>query len=223
VSPWALTLTELTVRYAEGGGPSLAMPSARFEPNRVTVVVGANGTGKSTLCAVLLGWLTPSAGTVTADGLPAGLSWSQARTRVIGWIPTAPMLASGSVRENVALGRQPLTEAAWGRLARRAGLEVVLQRLAQGWETPLGDGGAGLSSGEQRRVALARALYDDPPVLLFDEPEASLDDVGVAALAAQLAELKGGRTIIVMTHDDRLMAIADTVVRLARPASGPKG
>lgn len=213
-----LTARELVVHHPGGDRPALRLPEAHFEPGRVTAVVGPNGAGKSTLCAVILGWLPPSAGALEVTGIDGSSTWHGERQRSIGWIPTAPMLARGTLRENVALGRRPIDAEAWRTLARLAGLEALVERLPRGWETPLQDGGEGLSSGEQRRVALARALYGEPPVLLFDEPEASLDDVAVTALASRLEELKAGRTVIVMTHDERLVRAADAVIHLTIPA-----
>jgi subfamily B ATP-binding cassette protein MsbA len=222
--PVVIEVEGLTVLRDGVRGPALRLPSARFLPGRLTVVVGPNGAGKSTLCAVLLGWVRPSSGTVTLSGVGLPDNAGGERRPGIGWVPTATLLAAGTLRENVALGRHLPDEGAWADLARASGVEALLARLPAGWETRLADGGEGLSSGEQRHVALARALFGAPDVLLLDEPEASLDDEAVAALAERLVRLKAGRTIVIMTHDDRLAAVADEIVRLEvpTPSSEPR-
>jgi ABC-type multidrug transport system fused ATPase/permease subunit len=197
----------LIVPRAEGRG--LQLPAAVFAPGRVTAVCGPNGSGKSTLALTLLGQLAPSAGDLLIDGQPLASLDRDTWRRCLGWVPQAPLLARGTLRENVGLGDPVLGGEDYERVAREAGLEVLLGRLPAGWETPLDDAGEGLSGGEQRRIALARALIRRPLVLLLDEPEVSLDAAALTDLAANLPALATGRTVILLTHEARLAAVAD--------------
>jgi thiol reductant ABC exporter CydD subunit len=163
----------------------------------ITVLAGASGCGKSTLIDVLLGFAQPSGGQVrTVD-----------RSR-IGWVPQEPYLFPGTVASNIRLGWPDAPMAAVQAAARAAALDdVPLHR-------PVTEGGGGLSAGQRRRVALARALLPDRPFLLLDEPTAGLDaDREAHVLRTLRAQAAAGRAILIAAHHPRVIAIADTVVR----------
>ena len=197
--------------------------SARIEPGRLTVLAGRSGAGKTTTVLTILGLLPPTKGRVLLarpDGAPLDLGdielaswWAQ-----ISWVPQAPTIIPGTILENFGLDRpsRALLDAA----ARTGFLEVV-DSLDRGWDSPIGVGGSGLSVGQRQRLALTRALVDDAPLVVLDEPTAHLDAVSEEEITRALLALKGqGKTVLVIAHRRALISLADTVIEVeARPAS----
>jgi ABC-type multidrug transport system fused ATPase/permease subunit len=191
----------------------------RFAAGEVVALAGASGSGKSTLIAVLLGFITPDAGRVVIEDAAGERSLGQldlmAWRACVAWVPQDPVLQHGTVESNIRLGQPDAPRAAVERAARQA----VLHDVALG--KPVGEGGSGLSAGQRRRVAVARALLTDRPVLLLDEPTAGLDGAAEAhVLAAIRALAAGGRLVLVVAHRPAVLAAADRVVTL--PADLPR-
>jgi len=171
---------------------------------RVVALRGPSGSGKSTLVLVLLGLLRPDAGTVSST-----LPWEQ-----VAWVPQRPAIGPGTVHDVVTDGREvaPETLAA---AAATTGLDAVLADLPDGWESPVGLGGVGLSVGQRQRVALARTLVAgaDRPVVVLDEPTAHLDARGEQVVLETVRTWRdAGRTVVVVAHRASLLAVADQVV-----------
>lgn len=193
----------------------LAWPELAVASGEHVALVGASGTGKSTLLALLAGLALPSAGEVAIDGCRLGADSAAALRRRIAYIGQAPHLFAGSVRANVALGRPQVDAAAVGHALRVAALDGVARAHAA---APLGEGGQGLSGGEALRVAIARAAADPgADLLLVDEPTAHLDRDTAADVTERLLTLAQGRTLIVATHDPVLAARMDRFVELMQP------
>ncbi|MFI2101853.1 thiol reductant ABC exporter subunit CydD [Isoptericola sp. NPDC019693] len=248
-----LVLDGVGVRAGDRGllapaGLTARVPLGTGRPGggRVVALRGPSGSGKSTTALVLLGLLRPDEGRVlvepprATDGAgPAPLDltdvdpatwWPQ-----VTWVPQRPTLAPGTVRDAVTEGR-PVAADALAAAARTTGLDDVLATLPQGWDTPVGLGGTGLSVGQRQRVALTAALLDGgapddgapPPLVLLDEPTAHLDARGEqVVLDTVRAWRDAGRTVVVVAHRASLLALADQVVDVvARPvgaAVGPAG
>ncbi|MCB9549100.1 MAG: ABC transporter ATP-binding protein [Myxococcales bacterium] len=215
-APPSLTLRGLTVHRA--GRCTLAPVDAHLPAGGVTALVGPNGAGKTTLAWTLARLLAPSSGQILVDDQEVerldALGWR----RRVGWVTQAPLLGRGTLRENVCLG-EAVPDPAWlAEVAELAGLGPLLAADPAGWDRPLGDGGAGLSGGEQQRVALARALLRRPLLLVLDEPSAHLDAGAAAALATTIAGLRGRCTVLLISHDPALIAVADAHVHLEPPA-----
>lgn len=220
-----LTIEDLTVTYPERSAPALRGLSATIEPGRITAIVGPSGCGKSTLLAVLLGFVTPTAGRISVGATDlADLDPDSWRAHV-AYVPQRPRLLSMSLRENVALGRPGADDQEILAALAAAGAEGVLAELPDGLDTPLGEGGRALSVGQQRRVALARALLRDARLLLLDEPTAALDVDTEADVLAAVRTHAAGRTVIVVAHRESLVAMADDIVRIPSPSqmSLPEG
>ncbi|MCY0386815.1 thiol reductant ABC exporter subunit CydD [Robbsia sp. Bb-Pol-6] len=213
-----LSLQHVSFAYADGRG-ALRDLTLDFPAGRTTAVVGPSGAGKSTLLQLLLGLVRPQHGTVSVNGVALDDLDAEWWHRQISWVPQRPRLFVGTLRENLLLAAPDANAAALSRAASRAGLDPVIARLPQGWETPLGDNGYGLSGGEAQRVALARALLRDAPVLILDEPTQQLDDASAAIVHAVMAELSAaGRTVVQVAHRMALASRADHVLVLQNGA-----
>jgi ATP-binding cassette subfamily C protein CydD len=200
----SLQLYDVTVRYPGRDEPALDGFDLEVRPGEVVALTGPSGVGKSTVLSVLLGFVEPERGLVVAGGSAADEFEPTVWRRQFGWVPQRPGLRMGTVADNVRLGRPGASdEQVLLALATAGASELELDK-------PVGEQGQLLSGGQQRRVALARALLTDAPVLLLDEPTAGLD---ADAEAAVIAGLRGtGRTVLMVAHRPALIAAADRVV-----------
>lgn len=180
-------------------------------------IAGPSGAGKSTVMDILLGLLSPQAGTLSVDGMPVDASNIADWQRAIGYVPQHIFLADASVAENIAFGvpRDAIDMAAVERAARAAQIhDFVTAELPQGYHTAVGDRGIRLSGGQRQRVGIARALYRDPPVLLMDEATSALDAQTEEALNQAIRDLSGRKTIVVIAHKESSLRNCDQVVML---------
>jgi len=189
--------------------PILTDLSVTLEPGTLTALVGASGAGKSTLLALVRGVLHPTGGRILIDGDPL-----DPRRHRPAWVPQAPRLFAGTIADALRLGAPDAPDAALWETLRRVGAEAVVSARPMGLATPLGEGGRGLSGGEIRRLALARALLADAPLVLMDEPSASLDHASEEALIRALNGLRVGRTVVIAAHRLSTLQGADRILVL---------
>ncbi|MEV5509138.1 thiol reductant ABC exporter subunit CydD [Streptomyces orinoci] len=216
-----LSVDRLMVRHPGRDAPALPETSFELRPGETLALTGPSGTGKSTVLNALLGLVRPSAGRVLVDGMDlASLSPESWRAQV-AWVPQRPHLFAGTVAENVRLARPDATDAELREALRAAGALDFVSMLPQGTDTRLGENGAGLSAGQRQRLALARAFLADRPVLLLDEPTANLDGETEAEIVEAVRRLARGRTVLLVVHRPALLAVADRVIDLGRPDTGP--
>ncbi|MHB8570750.1 MAG: thiol reductant ABC exporter subunit CydD [Metallibacterium sp.] len=204
------------VNYVHAGrAAALRECSFELQPRRVTALVGATGSGKSTLLNLLLGFASPGSGRVLIDGIDlADLDMTQWRAR-IAWVPQQTHIFEGSVRDNLLLAAPRADAAVQQRAATDSGLDAVIARLPQGWDTPLGEHGLGLSGGELQRLALARALLrEHANVWLLDEPTAHLDADSAQAVEHVIRTATATRTVLLVAHRLATAQAADRVVVL---------
>ncbi|GAA0614302.1 thiol reductant ABC exporter subunit CydD [Kribbella sandramycini] len=199
-----LQLYDVTVRYPGRDEPALDGFDLEVRPGEVLALTGPSGAGKSTVLAVLLGFIAPERGVVVAGGSAADEFEPSAWRRQFAWVPQRAGLRSGSVADNVRLGQPEASDDAV-RLALLAAGSSELEL-----DKAVGEHGQLLSGGQQRRVALARALVTDAPVLLLDEPTAGLDTDTEAAVIAGLRAT--GRTVLMVAHRPALITAADRSV-----------
>jgi ATP-binding cassette, subfamily C, bacterial CydD len=204
------------VGYAHRGRTAaLRDCSLVLRPRRVTALVGATGAGKSTLLDLLLGFAVPDSGRIAIDGIDlAALEPAQWRARV-AWVPQQAHVFEGTVRDNLLLAAPDAAAGALRRAAADSGLTAVLARHPQGWQTPLGERGLGLSGGELQRLALARALLrEEARVWLLDEPTAHLDAVSARAIESVIRAAAASRTVLLVAHRLSTARSADWVAVL---------
>ncbi len=209
----------LEVEAVTAAPPGVERPVLRgvgfvLEPGTATALVGPSGSGKSTLARLLVGVWSPQAGSVRLDGAAVSDWPAASRFRHVGYLPQEAELFEASVADNIARLATPDDEAVVAA-ARLAGCHDMVMRLPGHYDTAVAAGGANLSAGQRRRVALARALYGDPALAVLDEPDSNLDSEGLAALIGTLAALAERKvTVLLTTHNLRLLQIVDRVLVL---------
>lgn len=194
--------------------PVLRGVTLKIEAGAVLAVIGPSAAGKSTLARVLCGALRPGEGVVRLDGTEISLWGKEKLGAAIGYLPQDVALFPGTIAENIARFGSA-TELQIVAAARLAGVHDMIRQLPFGYRTVLDDKAGVLSAGQRQRVALARALLGDPAVLVLDEPDASLDAEGEAALIACMIEARRRRrTVVMITHNAGLVRVADFVATM---------
>ena len=210
-----IELQTLGYRYPSASHDSLRDINLTITRGEAIGFVGTSGAGKSTLVDVFLGVLEPLHGRILIDGkdIRGALAAWQAN---LGYVPQALFLIDGTVTENIALGVDPahVDHAGVARAAAAAELNTLLARLPHGLETPIGERGIRLSGGERQRIAIARALYHNPDILIMDEATSALDNTTEAAVIEAVAALKGDRTILMIAHRLSTVQRCDRIVFL---------
>ncbi len=209
----ALRFEDARLVYADGRE---ALKGVSFEvpAGKQVAVVGPSGAGKTSVLSALLGFVELSGGAVRWDDSPlTKLSRRSVRAQ-LAWVPQEPVLLSGSVRENLLLGKPDATgEELWKALTRAHAADFV-KAMPGGLEGEVGERGARLSGGQRQRLAIARAFLKEPSLLLLDEPTSALDAGTEAEVQAGLAELMAGRTVVVVAHRLSTVLKADAIVVL---------
>ena len=208
-------LDDVSFRYPTREAPAIRGLSFEIVAGESFGIIGKTGSGKSTLLDVILGMLEPDRGTVSVDGVPLEErrdGWQ----RSIGYVPQDVYLVDDTLRANVALGwySDDIDEERVLEAIRLAELEDVVAHLPDGFDTRVGERGVRLSGGQRQRVGLARALYTRPSVLVLDEATSNLDQMTERQIVETLTELRGGLTMIVVTHRIASVRNCDRVLHL---------
>ena len=221
-----LTLEGVTAAPPGTRNPIVKNVSFGIVPGDVLGILGPSGSGKSTLARLLVGVWPAMMGKVRLDGADI-YSWNKAELGPhLGYLPQDIELFGGTVSENIARFGEVDAEKVV-QAAKRAGVHDMILHFPEGYDTQLGDGGAGLSGGQKQRIGLARAMYGDPSLIVLDEPNSNLDDAGEQALVAAVTDLRQrGKTIILITHRTSIIG-ATTKLLLMREGAvhmfGPTG
>lgn len=214
--PIAGRLELRNVRFVYPGAETPAVDgiTLAIEAGQRVALVGTMGSGKSTVARLLAGLVVPTGGQVLLDGLdlrsydPAGLR------KDMGVVLQDNMLLSGSVAENIALGRAGIDDAEVLRAATVSGTQQFMRQVPNGYDLRLADRGEGLSGGQRQSIAIARALAGRPRIVILDEPSSAMDMQSEQALLERLIAELEGRTVILVTHRPHLLSLVDRVVRI---------
>jgi len=216
------------IRMAPPGTQRLVVNNVSFAvgPGQILAIAGPSASGKSTLARALVGVWPVAGGEIRLDGARLDQWDPQRLGHHIGYVPQDVELFSGSVRDNISRFLPDATDADVIAAAKLARAHSMILDLPQGYDTELGAFGGHLSAGQKQRIALARALYGNPVLLVFDEPNSNLDSDGDAALIEAIGELKPlNRTVITVTHRSSAIARADLLLVMERGqvrAFGPR-
>jgi ATP-binding cassette subfamily C protein CydD len=210
-----ITFSGVGYQYAEREQPALNDFNLHMVRGEFTALVGESGAGKSTAAALLLRFLAPQVGRVTIGqvGLAeiSGVEWR----RMTAWVPQRPHLFSATLAVNLRIARKDAVDLDLWQALETARLGEFARSLPHGLETPLGENGARLSSGQAQRLALARVFLRDAPVLVMDEPTAHLDPEEAALLDEIVSQVCRGRTVLTIAHRLETVCRADQIVVMA--------
>ncbi len=222
-APYTIELIDLTARYPNGRAGVTGF-SGVFAPGTVTALVGPSGAGKSTILQTIAGFTDITQGVVRVNGhdcSPADLRVLMAQ---IAYIPQLPNLFYGTLRDNLKLGAPEASDAELVAALEQVGAGALLTRFADGLDHHIGENNRGISGGETRLIALARALVRQCPIVLLDEPTASLDRDSENAFLQGLSTLSHDKTVVMVAHRAELIAFAGHIIEVAPAAeAAPAG
>ena len=219
-----IVLDAVTFRYAAEMAPAVENIKLDIAAKGMTAIMGPNGCGKTTLAKLMLGLYRPTKGVVSIDNADIAQFGRQDLARWVGYVPQECVLFAGSIRENIAWGHPNATDAEIIHCANLARAHNLIVSLPKGYGTPVGESGSQLPGGLRQRIAIARALMSDPPVLIMDEPTASLDRAAEEELRNSMTNLSREKTIIMVTHSPVMLQACHNVVVMERGhirAAGP--
>jgi thiol reductant ABC exporter CydC subunit len=220
--PFTLAVSGLRAGWP-GGREVLDDLDLTLEPGKRVAVVGPSGVGKSTLAAVLVRFLDPSAGRVTLNGVDTRDLSADAVRSVVGLLTDDARLFDRTIAANLRIADPDADDAALMAALERARLADWVRSLPDGLDTMVGEHGGRLSGGQRRRLALARALLADFPILVLDEPTEHLDDETARAVTDDLLTATRGRTTVLITHRRDRLAEFDQVIDLGGAGAGAAG
>lgn len=209
-------LRDVSFRYP--GAPTAALESLTFtaRPGELVIITGPSGAGKSTVSKLLLRFYDPDAGSVLLDGTPLHDFPLERLREYVTLLPQETLVLHDTVRANIACGRPGASDHAIEEAARAADAHQFITALPEGYDTWIDPNSARLSGGQLQRLAIARAVLRDAPVLVLDEPTTGLDAIATRRIVEPLRRLMAGRTTIMITHDLNLAPDADRILVVDR-------
>jgi ABC-type multidrug transport system fused ATPase/permease subunit len=210
LQPRTLELRDVRFAYPKGTRV-LDSLTARIEPGQTVAFVGASGAGKSTLLNLLPRFYDPAEGSITLDGIDIrDVSLRDLRHHV-ALVLQEPVMLPTTIADNIAYGRADATREQIATAARMAGAAKFIDRMPDGYDSAVAEGGANLSGGQRQRIAIARALLTEAPLVVMDEPTSALDALHERLITRTLNALKGQRTIILVSHRLSTVINADQI------------
>jgi len=205
-----IQLENLSFNY-EGAAPLFNNVNIEFEPNKITLLVGANGAGKTTVLHLLMRFIEPKQGRILFDDQDIASTSLQSLRSHISLVSQDVALSNGSIFDNIAYGQPETSMEQVIRAAQQAGADQFINKLDKAYESQVGENGVLLSAGQRQKISLARALLLNSPILIFDEPTSSSDEKGHKEFAHLIQEQRRHRTVIIVAHEPDLEDIADRV------------
>jgi ATP-binding cassette subfamily C protein LapB len=221
----AIEFRDVSFTYPNQTAPSLRGINLRIQPGEKVAILGRIGSGKTTLEKLILGLYRPSTGAVLVDGIDLRQLDPAELRRQIGYVQQDVMLFYGSLRDNITMGAPLADDAAVVQAAHLAGLLPLVNSHPQGFDMVVGERGESLSGGQRQSVAVARAVINDPPILLLDEPTASMDHSSEEDLKKRLRDFAAHKTMLLVSHRTSLLDLVDRVIVMDGGrvvADGPK-
>ena len=209
-----IILEHVGFNYPNIEKPALYPLSIKVKPGEKIAIIGRNGSGKSTLAKVMLGLFKPTLGSIRYDGLHQGQIHPSDLRRNFGYLPQDIVLFHGSIKDNILFGTKQVTEYQLIRAVQLSGVSMFTNLESEGLEQQVGEGGKSLSRGQRQAVALARAILNDPQILLLDEPTASLDARAEKLFMKSMAQTVKDRTMFLITHKMHLLQLVDRIIVL---------
>tara|TARA_Y100000031_G_C8254041_1_gene402215 strand:+ start:6728 stop:9094 length:2367 start_codon:yes stop_codon:yes gene_type:complete len=216
---------DVVFRYPGQTRPAINGLTFTIEPGEHVGIIGAVGSGKTTIERLLLNLYQPESGAILLDGTDVRQIDPGDLRRNIGGVQQGEQLFFGTVRENITMGHETAPDSAVIRSAELAGVSEFLRDTETGLDTQVGERGEALSGGQRQSVAIARALLYDPPVMVLDEPTASMDPASENRLRKRLGKITENKTVILITHKGAMLSIVDKLILIDRGrliAFGPK-
>jgi ATP-binding cassette subfamily C protein LapB len=221
----AVNYSDVVFRYPGQTKPALDVVNFSIPKGARVGVIGAVGSGKTTLERLLMNLYQPESGSVQIDGADVRQIDPGDLRRNVGTVQQSPQLFFGSVRENITMGHETAPDSAVLRASELSGVMEFLRDSEAGLDTQVGERGEALSGGQRQAIAIARALLYDPPILVLDEPTASMDPASENRLRQRLETITQGRTTILITHKGSMLTLVDRLILIDRGkmvAYGPK-
>lgn len=220
-----LQFDNVSFTYPSATVPSLKNINLTINPGERVGIIGRIGSGKTTLERILMGLYQPTSGTVLIDETDIKQLHQIDIRRNLGCVPQDITLFYGSIRDNIALGRPLATDKEILLAAERAGVTSFTQRDPAGLEKQVGEGGSALSGGQRQAIAIARALLNNPPVIIMDEPTSSMDNRTEMFIKRQLRSISQDETLILITHKTGMLDLVDRLIVMEQGqiiADGPR-
>ena len=221
----AIDFRDVSFSYPGQSEPSLRNLNFSIKPGEKVAILGRIGSGKTTLEKLILGLYLPTQGAVLVDGIDLRQLDPAELRRQIGYVQQDVMLFYGSLRDNIIMGAPLADDAAIVKAAEIGGILNLVNQHPKGFDMLVGERGESLSGGQRQGVAIARAVINDPPILLLDEPTSSMDFSSEDDIKRRLTEYAKGKTVILISHRTSLLDLADRIIVIDGGrimADGPK-
>ncbi len=221
----SIEFRDVSFSYPEASQPALSKLNFKINAGERVGVIGRIGSGKTTLEKLIMGLYAPTEGSVLIDGVDIKQIDPADLRRAVGYVPQDPVLFYGSLKYNLTLGAPFADDEQMLEVARIAGIEDFAARHPEGYDMMIGERGDSLSGGQRQSVAVARALINNPPILLLDEPSSNMDNQSETALKRRLKDASDGKTMLLITHRTALLELVDRLIVIDNGrvmADGPK-